>query len=176
MSWLLSFWLVYVSAGDHVICGSYDCRLSWFDLDLSTKPYKMLRYVPVKLTPTPVAPALAPVKLTPTPVAPPSHPTCRPDPHTTGPAGVRNMCIYELITLCTTTLIIDRSKHWWWSCLLIIDFFLSLPADTIRRQWGAWPITEFIRSSLQRLTTDQWSSVTGQFTSNTHTHTHTNTL
>ncbi|CAK6979781.1 ribosome biogenesis protein bop1 isoform X1 [Scomber scombrus] len=30
--------------GDHVICGSYDCRLSWFDLDLSTKPYKMLRH------------------------------------------------------------------------------------------------------------------------------------
>ncbi|XP_034748720.1 ribosome biogenesis protein bop1 [Etheostoma cragini] len=35
---------VCVSAGDHVICGSYDCRLSWFDLDLSTKPYKMLRH------------------------------------------------------------------------------------------------------------------------------------
>ncbi|KAM6899973.1 ribosome biogenesis protein bop1 [Xenentodon cancila] len=30
--------------GDHVISGSYDCRLSWFDLDLSTKPYKMLRH------------------------------------------------------------------------------------------------------------------------------------
>uniref|UniRef100_A0A667XPE3 Ribosome biogenesis protein BOP1 n=1 Tax=Myripristis murdjan TaxID=586833 RepID=A0A667XPE3_9TELE len=30
--------------GDHVICGSYDCRLSWFDLDLSTKPYRMLRH------------------------------------------------------------------------------------------------------------------------------------
>ncbi|XP_061680877.1 ribosome biogenesis protein bop1 [Syngnathoides biaculeatus] len=30
--------------GDHVICASYDCRLSWFDLDLSTKPYKMLRH------------------------------------------------------------------------------------------------------------------------------------
>ncbi|KAM9838289.1 ribosome biogenesis protein bop1 [Aulostomus maculatus] len=30
--------------GDHVICGSYDCRLTWFDLDLSTKPYKMLRH------------------------------------------------------------------------------------------------------------------------------------
>ncbi|XP_057684502.1 ribosome biogenesis protein bop1 [Corythoichthys intestinalis] len=30
--------------GDHIICGSYDCRLSWFDLDLSTKPYKMLRH------------------------------------------------------------------------------------------------------------------------------------
>lgn len=27
-----------------MICGSYDCRLSWFDLDLSTKPYKMLRW------------------------------------------------------------------------------------------------------------------------------------
>uniref|UniRef100_A0A8C6TZS7 Ribosome biogenesis protein BOP1 n=1 Tax=Neogobius melanostomus TaxID=47308 RepID=A0A8C6TZS7_9GOBI len=31
-------------AGDNVICGSYDCRLSWFDLDLSTKPYKTLRH------------------------------------------------------------------------------------------------------------------------------------
>ncbi|CAL8396470.1 unnamed protein product [Gadus morhua 'NCC'] len=31
-------------AGDNVICGSYDCRLAWFDLDLSTKPYKMLRH------------------------------------------------------------------------------------------------------------------------------------
>ncbi|XP_053719580.1 ribosome biogenesis protein bop1 [Synchiropus splendidus] len=30
--------------GDHVICGSYDCRLSWFDLDLSTTPYRMLRH------------------------------------------------------------------------------------------------------------------------------------
>ncbi|KAF6716566.1 Ribosome biogenesis protein bop1 [Oryzias melastigma] len=30
--------------GDHVICGSYDCKLSWFDLDLSTKPYKVLRH------------------------------------------------------------------------------------------------------------------------------------
>lgn len=33
------------SAGDNVICGSYDCRLAWFDLDLSTKPYKVLRWV-----------------------------------------------------------------------------------------------------------------------------------
>lgn len=39
-----------LSSGDHVICGSYDCRLSWFDLDLSTKPYKMLRYEPVHQT------------------------------------------------------------------------------------------------------------------------------
>ncbi|XP_077600115.1 ribosome biogenesis protein bop1 [Stigmatopora nigra] len=30
--------------GDNIICGSYDCRLNWFDLDLSTKPYKMLRH------------------------------------------------------------------------------------------------------------------------------------
>lgn len=31
-------------SGDHVILGSYDKRLCWFDLDLSTKPYKTLRY------------------------------------------------------------------------------------------------------------------------------------
>ncbi|KAK6491307.1 ribosome biogenesis protein bop1 isoform X1 [Huso huso] len=30
--------------GDNVICGSYDSRLTWFDLDLSTKPYKVLRH------------------------------------------------------------------------------------------------------------------------------------
>lgn len=33
------------SAGDNVIIGSYDKRLCWFDMDLSTKPYKTLRYV-----------------------------------------------------------------------------------------------------------------------------------
>ncbi|XP_064610704.1 ribosome biogenesis protein bop1-like [Liolophura sinensis] len=31
-------------AGDNVIVGSYDCKLSWFDLDLSTKPYHTLRH------------------------------------------------------------------------------------------------------------------------------------
>ncbi|XP_070604567.1 ribosome biogenesis protein BOP1 [Erythrolamprus reginae] len=30
--------------GDHLICGSYDSRLAWFDLDLSTKPYRVLRH------------------------------------------------------------------------------------------------------------------------------------
>lgn len=30
--------------GDNVIIGSFDCRLCWFDLDLSVKPYKTLRY------------------------------------------------------------------------------------------------------------------------------------
>ncbi|KAK2188830.1 hypothetical protein NP493_122g03038 [Ridgeia piscesae] len=30
--------------GDNVIIGSYDCRLGWFDLDLSTKPYQVLRH------------------------------------------------------------------------------------------------------------------------------------
>ncbi|ELT96122.1 hypothetical protein CAPTEDRAFT_130363, partial [Capitella teleta] len=30
--------------GDNLIIGSYDCRLSWFDLDLSTKPYQTLRH------------------------------------------------------------------------------------------------------------------------------------
>ncbi|XP_021106031.1 ribosome biogenesis protein BOP1 isoform X2 [Heterocephalus glaber] len=30
--------------GDNIICGSYDSKLVWFDLDLSTKPYKVLRH------------------------------------------------------------------------------------------------------------------------------------
>ena len=30
--------------GDNIIVGSYDRRLCWFDLDLSTKPYRTLRY------------------------------------------------------------------------------------------------------------------------------------
>ncbi|KAK6186129.1 hypothetical protein SNE40_008226 [Patella caerulea] len=30
--------------GDNVIIGSYDSKLSWFDLDLSTKPYHTLRH------------------------------------------------------------------------------------------------------------------------------------
>jgi len=30
--------------GDNVIVGSYDKRLLWHDLDLSTKPYRTLRY------------------------------------------------------------------------------------------------------------------------------------
>lgn len=29
--------------GDNLIIGSYDKKLCWFDLDLSTKPYKTLR-------------------------------------------------------------------------------------------------------------------------------------
>eukprot|EP00750_Incisomonas_marina_P007496 INCI14989.5.p1 GENE.INCI14989.5~~INCI14989.5.p1 ORF type:complete len:853 (-),score=163.28 INCI14989.5:2216-4774(-) len=31
-------------SGDHVICGSYDRVVNWFDLDLSSAPYKALRY------------------------------------------------------------------------------------------------------------------------------------
>ncbi|NXM62917.1 BOP1 protein, partial [Illadopsis cleaveri] len=31
-------------AGDNVICGSYDSKLAWFDLDLSTRPYRLLRH------------------------------------------------------------------------------------------------------------------------------------
>ena len=30
--------------GDNLIVGSFDSKLPWFDLDLSTKPYKMMRY------------------------------------------------------------------------------------------------------------------------------------
>ena len=31
-------------SGDHLLLGSYDKKLCWFDLDLSSKPYKILRY------------------------------------------------------------------------------------------------------------------------------------
>jgi ribosome biogenesis protein ERB1 len=31
-------------SGDHVILGSYDRRVVWFDLDLSSKPYKTLKF------------------------------------------------------------------------------------------------------------------------------------
>ena len=31
-------------AGDNLIIGAFDCRLCWFDLDLSVRPYKTLRY------------------------------------------------------------------------------------------------------------------------------------
>jgi len=40
-------WISSISvhnSGDHVIVGSYDRRIVWFDLDLSTKPYKTLQY------------------------------------------------------------------------------------------------------------------------------------
>ncbi|GAQ87594.1 WD40 repeat nucleolar protein Bop1 [Klebsormidium nitens] len=32
------------SGGDNLIIGSYDNKLTWFDMDLSTKPYRTLRY------------------------------------------------------------------------------------------------------------------------------------
>lgn len=32
------------SSGDHLIVGGYDRKLCWFDLELSEKPYKVLRY------------------------------------------------------------------------------------------------------------------------------------
>ncbi|XP_047130028.1 ribosome biogenesis protein bop1-B isoform X1 [Hydra vulgaris] len=32
------------SQGDNIIIGSYDKRLCWFDMDLSSKPYKVLRH------------------------------------------------------------------------------------------------------------------------------------
>lgn len=36
-------YLISNFVGDNVIIGSYDARLCWFDIDLSTKPYKILR-------------------------------------------------------------------------------------------------------------------------------------
>mmetsp|Transcript_116597 Transcript_116597/g.293275 ORF Transcript_116597/g.293275 Transcript_116597/m.293275 type:complete len:150 (+) Transcript_116597:1-450(+) len=32
------------NSGDHVVVGSYDRRLVWFDLDFGSKPYKTLQY------------------------------------------------------------------------------------------------------------------------------------
>jgi ribosome biogenesis protein ERB1 len=40
-------WLSKLSVhpgGDHILAGSYDRRLLWFDLDMSSKPYKTLRF------------------------------------------------------------------------------------------------------------------------------------
>jgi ribosome biogenesis protein ERB1 len=31
-------------SGDHIVCGSYDRRVVWFDLDLSSAPYKTLKF------------------------------------------------------------------------------------------------------------------------------------
>lgn len=36
---------LFLAIGDNVITGSYDSRLHWFDMDLSTKPYQTLKYV-----------------------------------------------------------------------------------------------------------------------------------
>jgi ribosome biogenesis protein ERB1 len=30
--------------GDHVVLGSFDCRVAWFDLDLGSKPFRVLKY------------------------------------------------------------------------------------------------------------------------------------
>eukprot|EP00548_Thalassiothrix_antarctica_P020834 CAMPEP_0194179168 /NCGR_PEP_ID=MMETSP0154-20130528/12671_1 /TAXON_ID=1049557 /ORGANISM="Thalassiothrix antarctica, Strain L6-D1" /LENGTH=875 /DNA_ID=CAMNT_0038894429 /DNA_START=87 /DNA_END=2714 /DNA_ORIENTATION=+ len=35
---------VHPATGDHIICGSLDRRMVWFDLDLSDTPYKTLKY------------------------------------------------------------------------------------------------------------------------------------
>jgi len=40
--WISS--VVLHPSGDHVITTSYDCRVSWFDMDLSSTPFKSLRY------------------------------------------------------------------------------------------------------------------------------------
>jgi len=37
--------LLFIFPGDNLVIGSYDSRMSWFDLDLSTKPYQTLKYV-----------------------------------------------------------------------------------------------------------------------------------
>jgi hypothetical protein len=39
------------SSGDHLIVGGYDRKLCWFDLDLSDKPHKVLRYISPHMVP-----------------------------------------------------------------------------------------------------------------------------
>jgi ribosome biogenesis protein ERB1 len=36
--------LIFILGGDNVIVGTYDKKVMWFDLDLSTKPYQTLRF------------------------------------------------------------------------------------------------------------------------------------
>lgn len=60
-------------AGDNLVVGSYDKSVVWFDLDLGTRPYKALRFVPCAaragIGRTRVCPArrLRPPSLTPRP-------------------------------------------------------------------------------------------------------------
>lgn len=35
---------IHPQNGDHLIVGSFDRKLVWFDMDLSVKPYRTLRY------------------------------------------------------------------------------------------------------------------------------------
>lgn len=35
---------IHKSSGNHLIVGSYDKRLAWFDLEMANRPYKILRY------------------------------------------------------------------------------------------------------------------------------------
>jgi ribosome biogenesis protein ERB1 len=42
-------------SGDHLIVGGYDRKLCWFDLELSSKPYKIMRCV---ISPAPLASTL----------------------------------------------------------------------------------------------------------------------
>ncbi len=42
VKWISS--LAVHPSGDHVLVGSYDRRVVWFDLDLSSSPYKTLKY------------------------------------------------------------------------------------------------------------------------------------
>lgn len=43
-TYLPASWPASVCAGDHVLVSSYDRRVVWFDLDLSSMPYKTLKY------------------------------------------------------------------------------------------------------------------------------------
>lgn len=39
-----SKWYFYNNLGDNLLIGSFDRKLCWFDIDLSSSPYKTLKY------------------------------------------------------------------------------------------------------------------------------------
>lgn len=43
LKWISSMHL-HGGSGNHLVVGSYDKRVAWFDLELATRPYKVLRY------------------------------------------------------------------------------------------------------------------------------------
>jgi ribosome biogenesis protein ERB1 len=44
LRWISDMHLHGPSGGTHLIISSYDKRVAWFDLELSNRPYKILRY------------------------------------------------------------------------------------------------------------------------------------
>lgn len=104
--------------GDNVICGSYDCRVSWFDMDLSTSPYKTMRShkVPSSHPPTETTSAH---RTCPIPSTRSTHslklihvsiPTQRSSPPTSSPHHSLRYCAYTNLFPCLTK---TPLLKWW---------------------------------------------------------------